>query len=260
MAPPMQKPATAISSSASVIASVYERRHLGGPPAAQYVDPVGWRVPIFCLNTVLFPGMRLPLHVFEDRYRRLVHDVLAAPGPQQVFGVVAIREGYEVGSRAVQSAHRVGCEACVGDAAPLPDGRYDLEVHGRRRFRVEALDTSGPYLVAEVVHLEEAPGERPREAAAHAATAFDSYRRDLARLRGGEVPTDPMPRDPGRLSYFLASSVMLPLPERQTLLEAPDAASRLRRVLRVLRAEQAAMRAVPSLPGTYMASRAWSPN
>lgn len=221
---------------------------------------MGSLVPIFCLNTVLFPGMRLPLHVFEERYRRLVDDVLKAPDPQRLFGVVAIREGYEVGTRAVQSAHRVGCEAHIGHTQPLPDGRYNLEVQGRRRFRVKAIDPSGPYLVAEVVHLDEAPGEQPREAAAHAAVAFDFYRRDLSRHRGGAVLTGPVPRDPLSLSYFLASTILLTLPERQSLLESPDAASRLRQVLHALRVEQAAMRAVPSVPATQAARATWSPN
>jgi len=220
---------------------------------------VGTPVPIFCLNTVLFPGMRLPLHVFEDRYRRLVQDALEA-GQSARFGVVAIREGYEVGSRGVHSAHRVGCEAQISSCVPHPDGKYDIEVVGRRRFRVEALDTSGPYLVAEVVHIPEVAGEQVREAAAHAAAAFQAYRTALSEQRGGPVLTGGIPRDPTALSYFLAATALLTLPERQALLEAPDAASRLRQVLHSLRIEQAAMRAVPSLPATDVARTAWSPN
>lgn len=228
--------------------------------ARGYGDPVASPLPIFCLNTVLFPGMRLPLHVFEDRYRQLVHDVLDAPESQRVFGVVAIREGYEVGSRGVHSAHRVGCEVRISRCVQLPDGRYNLEVRGRRRFRVDALDSSAAYLVADVVHLDEAPGEQPREAAARAAAAFDSYRRHLTRHRGAQMLAGFPPRDPLSLSYYLASTVVLPLPERQALLEAPDAASRLRRLLHTLRGEQAAMRAVPSVPATPVTSAAWSPN
>ena len=245
----MHNPATVISTSASVTRRVYER----------YVARVGTRVPIFCLNTVLFPGMRLPLHVFEERYRRLVQDVLEAGQPGR-FGVVAIREGYEVGSRGVHSAHRVGREAQIGSNTALPDGRYDIEVTGRRRFRVETLDTSGPYLVAEVVYLVEAEGDHVREAAAHAAAAFQAYRTALSEHRDGPVFTGGIPRDPLQLSYFLAAAALLTLPERQALLEATDAASRLRQVQHSLRIERAAMRAVPSLPATEVARTAWSPN
>jgi Lon protease-like protein len=220
---------------------------------------VGARLPIFCLNSVLFPGMRLPLHVFEDRYRRLMQDVFAAPEPRR-FGVVAIREGYEVGSRGVQSAHRVGCEAEVVSATMLPDGRSDLEVVGRRRFRVGSLDTTQPYPVAEVLQLEEALGEQVREAAAHAAAAFQTYRDALSRYGGAPVLAGDLPRHPLALSYFVAATALLTLPDRQALLEAPDAASRLRAGLLSLRVEQAAMRAVPSLPAMRVARTAWSPN
>ena len=220
---------------------------------------MGARLPIFCLNTVLFPGVRSPLHVFEDRYRRLVQDALAAPEPRR-FGIVAIREGYEVGSRGVHSAHRVGCEAEIASCTTLPDGRYDLQVIGRRRFRVGSLDAAGPYLVAEVVLLEEALGEEVREAAAHAAAAFETYRDALARYGGGPPLGGDLPRDPLELSYFVAAVALLTLPERQALLEAPDAASRLRSAVRSLRVEQAAMRAVPSLPAMQLARTAWSPN
>lgn len=224
---------------------------------------MGLRLPLFCLSSVLFPGMRLPLHVFEDRYRRLVSDTLAAPEPQRCFGIVAIREGYEVGARGVQSAHRIGCEAQITVCEGLPDGRFDVEVAGVRRFRVTALDTTGPYLVGDVGYLDERQGEQPAVAAAAAAAAFEAYRLELSRHRGGrigELVTAELPHDPVQLSYFLASTTLLTLPERQALLEAPDAATRLRRVIHALRIEQSAMQAVPSLPATEVARTAWSPN
>ena len=108
-------------------------------------------LPLFPLNTVLFPGMTMGLHVFEDRYRALVHHLLTIPDrSQRLFGVVAIREGYEVGSHGVQSLHRVGCVAQMTTVEPADDGRFDIEVVGRERFRLEAVDASGPYLVSTV--------------------------------------------------------------------------------------------------------------
>ena len=99
---------------------------------------------MFPLNTVVFPGMSVPLHVFEDRYRMLVRHLLTVDDPAaRVFGTVAIREGYEVGSHGVQSVHRVGCVVQMTSVDPYPDGRFDIEVVGRRRLRLDALDTSG---------------------------------------------------------------------------------------------------------------------
>ncbi len=96
-------------------------------------------IPLFPLRTVLVPGLVLPLHVFEPRYRRLVHDLLARPEHDRSFGVVAIREGWEVGEDAVTSTYDVGTLAVVRDISPRADGRYDLDdERGRALPRVSA--------------------------------------------------------------------------------------------------------------------------
>src|SRR5680860_747111 len=111
---------------------------------------------MFPLNTVLFPGVTIPLHVFEDRYRALVHHLLTIPDKsERVFGVVAIREGYEVGAHGAQSVHRVGCLAQMTSVEPHGDGRFDIEVVGRQRIRLHEMDPSGPYLVGSVDRLED---------------------------------------------------------------------------------------------------------
>ena len=85
-------------------------------------------VPMFPLNTVLFPGVSVPLHVFEDRYRALVHHLLRVPDPtDRVFGSVAIREGYEVGEHGAQSLYRVGCRVRMTEVQPRPDGTFAVE-------------------------------------------------------------------------------------------------------------------------------------
>src|SRR6185295_6231195 len=96
------------------------------------------------LNTVLCPGIALPLHVFEDRYRALVRHCLETTSP---FGVVLIREGREVGSGAISE---------IRDAGRHDDGRFDLLVVGTRRFGIRrVLEGRGPYLVADVAILDE---------------------------------------------------------------------------------------------------------
>jgi Lon protease-like protein len=220
-------------------------------------------MPVFPLNTVVFPGVTVPLHVFEDRYRALVHHLLTiADKPQRLFGIVAIREGYEVGRHGVQSLHRVGCVVQMTSVAPYPDGRFDIEVVGRHRMRLDSLDTSGPYLVGEVevVTEERIDGAEAETEARRTRETFELYRRRLGELRGGEVLDGDLPRDPAYLSYALAATCLLTLQERQALLEAGTALDRLVMLRHALLEEMRAMRAVPSLPATEVARTGWSPN
>lgn len=218
-------------------------------------------VPVFPLNTVLFPGVTAPLHIFEKRYRNLVNDLLAMPDPAaRVFGVVAIREGYEVGDHGVQSAHRVGTLVQLTGVQPYDDGRFDIEVTGRQRLRMSSMDTSGPYFRAEVELLSDADEPGAREEATRALGAFHAYRTQLSEMRGGPVLTGDLPSDPAYLSYALAATCLLTLRERQALLEADSARERLTMLRLGLADEMRAMRALPSLPATEVARTRWSPN
>lgn len=221
---------------------------------------MGSRLPIFPLGTVLLPGMPLPLHIFEDRYTAMVRYLLGRPEDERVFGVVAIRDGYEVGDLAVHSAHRVGCEAVLGEVRELPGGRFELEAIGRRRLRVEGMDESQPYLVGEVSYLDEREGDDVEDARAHALAAFEAYRVRLGETRGVEIDVSGLPRDPLTLSYALAAGGLFMLSDRQRLLEEEDTTTRLRRLADLLRSETAAMAAVPSLPATDVVRTGWSPN
>lgn len=225
-------------------------------------------VPVFPLNAVLFPGVVTPLHIFEDRYRALMRDLLALPDPaERVFAVVAIREGYEVGDHGMQSMHRTGTLVQLTEVERYDDGRFDIEVTGRQRVRLHAVDTGGEYLSAECDLLEDhvagagtAARAAAREEAERTLQTFEEYRDQLSDLRGGPVLAGPMPHDPAYLSYSLAATCLLSLAERQELLETADATARLRLLRRSLRSEMRAMRAVPSLPATEVARTRWSPN
>ena len=220
-------------------------------------------LPMFPLNTVLFPGMTLPLHVFEDRYRALVHHLLTiSDKTQRVFGVVAIREGYEVGSHGAQSVHRIGCVAQMTSVEPLADGGFDIEVVGRERFRLDEMDTSGPYLVGTVERAGEPrdEGAPARREADRTLATFAVYRERLAQMRGTAVQEADLPHDPAYLSYTLAATCLLTLKERQTQLEAESATQRLILLRHSLHEEMRAMRAISSLPATEVARTAWSPN
>src|SRR3954447_1948561 len=156
-------------------------------PRRTRLDRVGEQLPIFPLNTVMFPGVSVPLHVFEDRYRALVHHLLTiSDKSMRLFGIVAIREGYEVGQphlSLVQSVHRVGCVVQMTSVEPYEDGRFDIEVVGRQRLRLDSMDTSGDYLVGDVELLGEqrSPEDDAREAQRTLET-FEEYRRRLSQM------------------------------------------------------------------------------
>jgi Lon protease-like protein len=219
------------------------------------------QVPLFPLNAVVFPGVVTPLHIFEERYRALVRELAGIESVfDRVFGILAIREGYEVGEHGMQSAHRVGTLVQLTEVEAYDDGRFDIEVIGRQRLRVLESDNSGPFLRGDVELLPDLD-EPEAEAEARAALAvFETYREQLSDLRGGPVLAGELPGDPAYLSYALASTCLLTLPQRQALLEAETAQLRLGMLRRTLHEEMRAMRALPSLPATEVARTRWSPN
>jgi Lon protease-like protein len=155
---------------------------------APYPDAV--RLPLFPLHTVLAPGIALPLHVFEERYRVMIRRCLDASGP---FGVVLIREGSEVAPRSGESTElaiaSVGTFAEIREASKYADGRWDLLVVGTGRFSVLEVDTeSEPYLVAEVEPLDDAVGdeETATRLVERVGARFIEYLREL-QPRDGEL-------------------------------------------------------------------------
>jgi Lon protease-like protein len=215
---------------------------------------------MFPLNAVLYPGVSVPLHVFEDRYRALVHHLLRADDPaQRLFGSVAIRDGYEVGDHGNQSLYRVGVRLQLTDAESRPDGSFDIVAVGRDRIQLDRLLTTGDYPVGEVTVLTGAEGDVPEELVERARATFTAYRHVLRSIAGDPLQGE-LPSDPTYLSWTLAACTPLPMGERQQLLEAPDAAERLALVTDLLRSELRAMNVITSLPATEVARTKWSPN
>lgn len=217
-------------------------------------------LPMFPLNAVLFPGVSMPLRVFEDRYRAMVHHLLRVPDPtDRVFGSVGIREGYEVGDHGSQSLFKIGCRVKLTEVEAHADGTFDIVAVGLERIQLERLDTSGTFPVGHVHGHPEPPGRVPEEVEDRARATFAAYRVALGTIRGDPYPGE-LPRDPAYLSWTLAAVAPLPLHERQALLEAPDTTSRLTMVTDLLRLELRAMNVIPSLPATEVARTRWSPN
>jgi Lon protease-like protein len=241
-------------------ASPTQRGHHRGRRGTGYGGEVSDTLPMFPLNSVLFPGVSVPLHVFEDRYRALVHHLLRVSDPtDRVFGSVGIREGYEVGDHGAQSLYRVGCRVQLTEVESNADGSFDIVAVGLERIKLDRLDTSGLFPVGHVVDLPEPDAEVDEAVLERARATFTAYRTALAGFRADPYEGS-LPRDPGYLSWTLAACAPLPMPERQSLLEADDAEERLLLVTDLLRAELRAMNVIPSLPATEVARTRWSPN
>lgn len=232
------------------------------------------RLPLFPLNSVLFPGLVLPLNVFEERYRAMMRDLLKTPDEEQrLFAVVAIRDGLEVapsspglpdptsqpeqgptagfGDDPLKAFHAVGCVADAATIRERADGGFEVLATGTSRVRLHSVDASGAFLTAEVEELPEDPGEEAGTLAEGVLRAFRSYQKRLAGARERSLSTGAeLPDDPSVVSYLVAAAAVLDTPTKQRLLEAPDTASRLHEELKLLRAETAIIRNLPSLPAT----------
>ncbi|MEU1627190.1 LON peptidase substrate-binding domain-containing protein [Streptomyces sp. NPDC020096] len=228
------------------------------------------RLPLFPLGSVLFPGLVLPLNIFEERYRALARDLLAlSEDAPRHFGVVAIRDGYEVapsgpgapdggaaagfGPDLSKALYEVGC---VADAASLREkdgGGYEMVATGTTRFRLRSVDATGPYLVGEIEELPELPGAGAGPLTAEVERAFRTYQKQLAGARERTLSTaQELPDQPSVLSYLVAAATVVEVPVKQELLEAPDTATRLAEELKLLRRETAVIGKLPSLPAVEL--------
>ncbi|MFI0484500.1 LON peptidase substrate-binding domain-containing protein [Actinomadura sp. 9N215] len=205
------------------------------------------RLALFPLGTVLFPGLVLPLHLFEDRYLSLIGDLLERPEPRG-FGVVGIELGHEVGEAAAHRLAEIGCVAELRDARRHPDGRYDIVTVGARRFRLKELDRSRPYLQGEVEFLPEEPGADPEPVAVRVRRLFRLYRHRLMAAGAGAFEKGEPPDDPVALSYVIAASLVLDGHEKQRLLECDDATLRLEAERDLLARENRILDVLPMIP------------
>jgi Lon protease-like protein len=213
-------------------------------------------IPLFPLGSVLFPGLALPLHIFEERYRLLVARLSEGEDDiERSFGVVAIRAGHEVGAASVAALHDVGTTALLRRVTPYPDGRSDIVSVGARRFRLHAVDDSLPYLQAEVEWIPEdaGPPDTLGDLSTAVATRFADYQTLLAGGPDPEPDVDEarqLPDDPTVLSYLVSAAMLLDLGDRQRLLAAPTTADRLARLASLLAREQAVIGLLGAVPAT----------
>jgi Lon protease-like protein len=198
-------------------------------------------LPLFPLHTVLFPGMALPLHIFEPRYRQMVEQCLAASRP---FGVVLIRAGQEVGAPAVP--HEIGVTARITGVERAAGGRLNIETVGEERFRLRETRPDGDLLTAEVdlLPLPSDPAGGDQRLVRALAPWLRRYLEVLGQAAQTELRVDTMPDHPVAMAYLAAIIAQVPMLEKQTLLAAASAAEMLRAERRLLRREVGLLRAM----------------
>jgi uncharacterized protein len=219
------------------------------------------KLPLFPLGTVLYPGMLMPLHIFEERYRQLVRDLLGGPDPRR-FGVIAIRKGRETGMAGVHSLYEIGCTATLRRVERYPDGRFDIVTVGTQRFRLLALDQSLPYLQGEIEPLTDEAVDAGAAAplARMVQVAFRAYLDALTEGGGAVVKVDELPAEPTLLSFIVAAAMVIDLPERQRLLAEPDTVRRLSAQRSLLARETAMLKTTTSRPVPDLRNTPYSPN
>ncbi len=219
-------------------------------------------VPLFPLGTVLMPGATLPLHIFEPRYRQLTVDLVTGAVPHKEFGVVAVREGFTPDDDGMAALHTVGCTAELRDVRRLPDGRYDIVTRGARRFRLLEMDaTSKPYLMGSVEFLPDVTtdAEIGEQAAVMtrmlSASARAAHRRYCATAwKPGDWDEPGADVTASNLPHVLAADCLLPLADKQQLLEQTSPTQRLRMVRTLLARETvllSQLRAIPAPITTF---------
>jgi uncharacterized protein len=188
-------------------------------------------MPMFPLGTALLPGAVLPLHVFEPRYRQMVHDILADDVDAPEFGVVMIERGREVGGGDTRT--HVGTLARVADMRAMPDGRYALVAVGAERLRVNAWLPDDPYPLADIdLWPDDDRGIVELHDVARAIEELHQRVRELneAVRALGEMTPPPdteIADDPHLALYHLGSLAPLGPADRQRMLDAPTLAERL---------------------------------
>lgn len=221
------------------------------------------KLPIFPLNTVLFPDAPIQLHIFEERYRLMVGRCIEQRSP---FGVVLIRSGSEVdpddpwfrqqieasgggdpeldrlrrqlGGTTVPHAVGTSAQISIGESSRLDDGRYHLIAHGQRRFRIQYMVQRQPYYIASVAYLQEESAGLAPGSDAQLRSVYTRYWRAVSALTGTEPPSETLPENVVDLTYWMAHRLQVDNEQKQRWLET-DAATRLREMSAALRAELA---------------------
>jgi Lon protease-like protein len=188
-------------------------------------------LPLFPLNTVLFPGAMLPLHIFEERYKLMIASCIEEHRP---FGVLLIRKGYEVGETA--EPFDVGTTAHIARVDELEEGKMDLVCLGGQRFRTVRVVSEAPYLTGEVEFLSSTSTDDPKakELSDDAGSLFAEYVRLYLAMSNQWARSVEMPGEPDGLADFIGARLGVAPRVKQRLLEELSARTRLALEVQIL--------------------------
>ncbi len=203
-----------------------------------------YELPLFPLNVVLFPGMPLPLHIFEDRYKEMMADCIREGQP---FGIIHLEESTDDDDPMIGDI-AVGCTAEIAQVQPLDQGRMLIMAIGRERFRVVEFNHDKPYLVGlvapaplnvedEIVEQGQVEGLEP---------LITEYLNKLAIVGNVDVEAHQIPTDPEELIYMAATLIQLPTADKKAFLALDRASELTRRLQQSYRRELSLMQTIPS--------------
>ena len=190
-------------------------------------------LPLFPLSVVLFPGVPLPLHIFEPRYRQMLKDIQAG---DSLFGLSYFDAS--TSTREVPAVGSIGCVAKVTDTQGFPDGRSNILTVGLIRFRIEEyVERGSPYLVVRVSYFEDNVENEDalQETSREVADTFTRIARAVRTINDerANLP-DIADTDPERLSFLVAAAIEVEPEIKQGMLELRSTSERLRRLRDIL--------------------------
>ena len=201
-----------------------------------------FELPLFPLHTVLFPGAQLRLHIFEERYKRMINHCLENAAP---FGVVLIRRGMEA-LGPLAEPYEVGCMAKILNHKPYPDGRLHLIAQGSERFTIRSLDKEAlPYLIGQVEAYPLAIPDLPalETAALGLYTWLARYIKLLNEAGNTQFDLERLPREPVAMAYAAAAMTDVPAQQKQELLSQESALDLIAHLNQLYKREVALLRA-----------------
>ncbi len=217
---------------------------------------------LFPLGMVLYPGSLLPLHIFEDRYRRMIATLLDQSAGRRRFGVVAIKAGREAWDDGFSDLYDVGCTAVLQRVEAYQDGRYDVLAIGESRFRLSGVDNSSDLLSGNADILGDVATPESPVLAGRVGRLFTKYLvalRSVGGIRSDDDP-DELPANPTDLSFFVADGMILDLTDKQALLAAENTDERLTLELEYLRREAAMVKQFSMRPAVELPRVPYSTN
>lgn len=215
-------------------------------------------IPLFPLHTVLFPGMLLPLHIFEPRYKEMVYHCVSEKEP---FGVVLIREGNEVGPGA--KVFEIGTLAYITQLDQMDDGRMNIASLGIDRFKIYTTTNKFSYLTGnvELYPFEQTESRESQQEASRLEPTLKTYLQILSKVGNTEILLDKIPSDPDKLAFLTAIAMRAPMEEKQDLLSIPSLPELLRQERTMLTRETEILKMMTENPPAWLDdSMPFSPN